>query len=260
MSEDSLSIDNHKKRMPLIEHLQELKSRVVQTLAIFLIAFIYTYLNSKSFYTFLASPLMNSLENGENLVFLGVAEPFITYLKTAIVSAFIISSPVFIYHSWAFIVPGFFNEEKFMFFLIVVFSFLLFITGVAFSYYFVFPMGFKFLIGFAEASTLASLSMASYFNFAIKLLLAFGIVFQLPLFIFVLARLGLVTAMSLIGFWRYALLIAVIGGALLTPPDVMSQIVLGSSIMVLYFIGVVIAFLFGKADKETTSEGSGSEK
>jgi sec-independent protein translocase protein TatC len=234
-------------RMPLTGHLRELRDRLVSSAVVTGLAFCLTYYYSQDLYDILKAPLLPALPDGSQfMAFHGVVEPFFVYLKIGIVAAIILASPFLIYHTWAFLLPALKDTERVWFLPVVFCSFLLFTTGVWFAYEFVFPVGFKYLMSFATDDFKPFLSMSLYFSLATKLLLAFGVVFQLPLVILVLARLGIVDGWMLIRWWRFALLTAVILGALLTPPDVFSQVLMGGPIMVLYGLGIIVAFIFGK--------------
>lgn len=251
--------DREAAELPLTGHLSELRKRLINSVVTVLVAFLITYSYSEEVYSILARPLMPALPEGTNfLAFSGVVEPFYTYLKAAIVAAIVLSSPVIIYQFWAFVAPGLYKDEKRWFVPIVTVSLGLFGGGVLFAYNIVFPVGFDYLLGFASSTLKPVLSMGDYFSLATKMLIAFGIVFQIPLLILVLARLGLVDAKSLIGYWRYALLTSVIAGALLTPPDIFSQLLMGGPIMILYAMGIVLASLFGK--KGEADKGTGSRE
>jgi sec-independent protein translocase protein TatC len=238
-------------RMPLTGHLREFRDRLVICVIAIGIAFVGTYTYSEVLYNILKEPLMPALPEGsEFMAFTGVVEPFFTYLKVAFVAAFILASPVVLYQAWAFLLPALQESERRWFMPVIVSSVVLFMIGVVFAYMVVFPVGFKYLLSFAAPDLRPVLSMGLYFSLATKLLIAFGIVFQLPLVILVLARLGMVDGPMLIHYWKYALLSAVIVGAFLTPPDVFSQLLMGGPIMLLYGIGIIIAFVFGKKKEE----------
>ncbi|HHL39741.1 MAG TPA: twin-arginine translocase subunit TatC [Deltaproteobacteria bacterium] len=234
-------------RMSFTGHLKELRERLVVSVAAIVVCFAITYYYAVEVYMILSEPLLPALpEDQRFLAFTGVVEPFFTYLKAAFVAAIIMASPVLLFEAWAFVAPGLYRGERKWFAPVVVASFLLFILGVYFGYKVVFPIGFKYLLSFAGPELKPVLSMGAYFSLATKLLIAFGIVFQLPLVILVLARLGIVDAPMLIGWWRYALLLSIVVGAVLTPPDVFSQLLMGGPIMILYGLGIIIAMLFGK--------------
>lgn len=239
--------DTKSGAMTLVGHLRELRSRLVKAVLAVAVAFIFTYTYAEDVYQLLIAPLMAALppEHGF-MAFTALAEPFFTYLKAALVGAFIVSSPVVLYQLWAFVAPGLHASEKRTFLPLIFFSIVLFFVGIAFAYMVVFPVAFKYLVGFAGPEIKPYLSMGLYFSLATKLLMAFGAAFQLPLVMVVLARLGIVRARAFAAWWRYALLSSVAIGAVLTPPDIFSQLLMGGPLMVLYGIGVLLAFIFGK--------------
>jgi sec-independent protein translocase protein TatC len=242
-------------RMLLTEHLRELRDRLVICAIAVGLAFIPTYTYSEHLYDFIKRPLMPALPKGQEfMAFTGVVEPFFTFLKVGLLAAVVLASPVLLYQAWAFIVPALKQQEKKWMAPVVFASVVLFFTGVVFAHQVVFPVGFKYLLSFASEELRPVLSIASYFSLATKLLLAFGVVFQLPLFILVFARLGMVDSAMLVRYWKYALLAAVSIGALLTPPDVFSQLLMGGPIMVLYGVGIIVAHVFGKKKEEEEEE------
>ncbi len=247
--------------MPLMAHLRELRRRVVISVAVILVAFLFTYSYAAELYALLTKPLIPVLPEGDQqMAFTGVVEPFFTYLKAAIVAALIISSPVLLYQMWAFIAPGLHKEERVWFLPVIFVSVLLFLGGVYFAYEVVLPMGLAYLIGYAGPSLQPVIVIGEYFTLAIKFLLSFGIVFQIPLVILVLSRLGVVDAGMLIRGWRVALLASVIAGALLTPPDIVSQLLLGGPIMGLYASGIIRAAIFGKGKGKVKGKGKSKKK
>lgn len=233
-------------RDKLISHLREVRTRVVYSVVAILIAFGFSYPFSEYFFEILTGPLLPALPEGNSLAYTGIVEPFFTYLKVAFCASFIFASPVVLYQFWAFIAPALYDKEKKVFVIIVIFSALLFYSGSYFAYGFIFPVGFDYLIKFAGTDVVPVITMGGYFSLATKLLIAFGLIFQIPLVILVLSLLGVVTAKMLLGWWRYALLGSVIISALLTPPDVISQVLMAVPMMGLYFAGIVIAYFFGK--------------
>lgn len=246
--------------MPLVVHLKELKKRLVVAIIAIGVAFVVTYSFSEELYAFLAAPVLAALPaENEFLAFTGVVEPFYTYLKVALTASVVLASPVIFYEIWAFATPGLLKNEKRWFIPIVIVSVFFFLIGVSFAYFVVFPVAFKFLLSYAAAELRPILSMGLYFSFATKMLIAFGAVFEMPIFVLVLSRLGLVTAAKLIAWWKYALLFSVIVGALLTPPDVFSQSLMAAPIMILYVISIGVAHFFGKKVEKSESEKEDEE-
>ncbi len=243
------------KRMPFTAHLSELRQRLIISLIAVGVGFGVSYAFSEELFDILKKPLMPALPEGhEFLAFTGVVEPFFTYLKVALVSGIILASPVILYQTWLFVAPGLYEHERRWFLPVVFASVVLFGLGVVFAYFVVFPVGFKYLLSFASPELRPVLSIGLYFSLATKLLIAFGVVFQMPLFILVLTRLGVVDAPMLISYWKYALVMALVVGALLTPPDAFSQFLMAGPIMILYGISVIIAKVFAKKKEETVEE------
>lgn len=246
------------RRLPLTSHLRELRTRVMNSAVALVVAFAVVYPFAGDIYGILTEPLLPSLPPEQRfMAFTGVVEPFFIYLKSAFIAAVILACPVIFYQGWSFVLPALKQQERRWLLPIVIASVLLFLSGVLFGYHFVFPVGFKYLLSFATPELKPILSMGLYFSLAVKLLLAFGIVFQLPLVMLVLARFGIVDAEMLIGFWKYALVLSVVAGAVLTPPDVFSQLLMGGPIMLLYGLGILVTKFFGK--KKPAKEGEKAE-
>lgn len=237
-------------KMAFTAHLKELRKRLIISCVAALVGFSLTYTYSIEIFEFLLLPLKPALPKGQEfMVFTSVTEPFFTYLKVGILSGIIAASPVILYQVWAFVAPGLYENEKRIFLPAVLGSALLFLCGVAFAYFVVFPLAFKYLLGFASPELKPLLSISVYFSMATKLLLAFGIVFQLPLAILVLSIMGIVDAGMLIRYWKYALVVNLIVSAILTPPDVFSQVLMAVPLMALYVLGIILAKLFGKKSR-----------
>ena len=196
------------------------------------------------------------MKPGDSLIFTGLPEAFFTYLKVAFLAGLMVAAPVIIYQFWMFVAPGLYDREKRLMLPIVFLSSIFFIGGALFGYFIVFPWGFKFFLGFATETIRPMPSMKEYLGFSAKLLLAFGLVFELPLVITFLARLGIVSVDFLKKNRKYALLLFFVGAALLTPPDVVTQIMMALPLMVLYEISIIGARVFGKKKPaaETKSE------
>ncbi|MFQ5329197.1 MAG: twin-arginine translocase subunit TatC [Thermodesulfobacteriota bacterium] len=241
--------------MPLTSHLYELRKRLIIAVIATLIGFIISYAFSEPLFQLLAAPLVDALPEGTtSLVFLGIIEPFFTYLKVALVAGIVLASPVILYQIWAFAAPALYKEERRWFLPIVVVSTLFFILGITFAYKLVFPFAFKYLMGFANAELRPELSIALYFTIAIKLLLAFGIVFELPFFMTILSRIGVTNAAFFSHYRRYAIVLAVVLSALLTPPDIFSQLMMAGPVILLYELGILGAKIFGKKKVEESEE------
>jgi len=238
-------------RMPLTSHLEELRRKLIISGVSWLVAFLACYSFAEPLFDLIATPVRAALPEGTSLVFITATEPFFTYLKIGALAGLLVSMPVIFWQIWSFVAPGLYQNEKRYIFPFVLASTLCFATGAFFGYRFVFPMAFKVLIEFGTGSgeLSAMLSMGSYLSLSSKLLLAFGLVFELPVVIFFLARMGLVDHKMLARNRKFALLAAFLIGAMLTPPDVFSQTALALPFIILYEIGIIVARLFGKRRK-----------
>ncbi|MBI5896912.1 MAG: twin-arginine translocase subunit TatC, partial [Desulfobacterales bacterium] len=198
------------------------------------------------------APLMRVMQHGDHLIYTNLPEAFFTFLKTAFFTGIVLAAPVLLYQFWMFVAPGLYDREKKLALPILSLSILFFGAGILFAYFVVFPFGFKFFVGFGSETVRPMPSMREYLSFASKLLLAFGLVFEMPMAITLLARLGIVSVDWLRKYRRYAILLFFIVAAILTPPDVISQILMALPMMLLYEISILGARLVGrkKADDE----------
>jgi sec-independent protein translocase protein TatC len=233
-------------KLPFTAHLAELRTRLIRCFAAVGIGFLISYGFKEKLFEILTRPLIQVMNEGETLIFTGIPEAFFTFLKVSFLAGLLLAIPVIMFEFWMFVAPGLYkNERKIMMPIIIISSFF-FIGGALFGYFIVFPFGFQFLLGF-ETETLRPMpSMKEYLSFSAKLLLAFGFVFELPLVITFLARIGLVTVDFLKKNRKYAVLIFFIISAILTPPDVVTQIMMSIPLMVLYEISIIGAKVFGK--------------
>jgi sec-independent protein translocase protein TatC len=237
---------DEEEKLPLTEHLEELRDRLIRCFIAIFCGFVVAYIFKEDLFRILTRPLIRVMEQGDNLIFTGIPEAFFTYLKVSLLAGLMLAAPVVIYQFWMFVAPGLYRHERRLMIPIVFVSAFFFIGGALFGYFLVFPFGFKFLLGFATETIRPLPSMREYLSFSSKLLLAFGFVFELPIVITFLARLGLVSVDFLKKNRKYALLLFFVGSALLTPPDVVTQIMLALPMMVLYEISIIGARLFGR--------------
>jgi len=238
------------EKIPFTEHLEELRKRITICIIAIGIGFAISYSFAEKIYFLLAKPLQQVLPSHSTLIFTSPTEAFLTYLKTALISGLFLAIPVVLHQIWKFIAPGLYKPEKSYAIPFVVSSSILFIGGALFGYFIVFPVAFKFLMSFASDSIQALPSMREYFNFVTKLLLAFGIIFETPIFIFFLAKLGIVNYKMLCKYRKYFLLLAFFLGAILTPPDVVTQTLMAIPLIILYEISVQITRVFEKKSGE----------
>ena len=233
-------------KIPFTAHLEELRKRLITCFVAVGIGFVLSYGFKEKLFQILTRPLIGVMQAGDKLIFTGLPEAFFTYLKVAFLFGIILAAPVIFYQFWMFVAPGLYDKEKRLMFPIVFLSTVFFVGGAFFGYFIVFPYGFKFFLGFASDIIKPLPSMREYLSFASKLLLAFGLVFELPLIITFLAKLGMVSVSFLKKNRKYALLLFFVGAAILTPPDVVTQIMMALPLMVLYEISIVGARIFGK--------------
>ncbi|MEN9618622.1 MAG: Sec-independent protein translocase protein TatC, partial [Pseudomonadota bacterium] len=195
-------------------------------------------------YDLLAAPLVAQLPTGATLIATSVISPFLVPLKILLMTAFLLALPVVLYQAWAFIAPGLYSHEKKLVLPLVVSSTLLFMVGVAFCYFFVFGQVFKFIQSFAPKSITAAPDIEAYLGFVINMFIAFGLAFEVPIVVIVLARMNVVTIDKLKDFRSYFIVLAFIIAAIVTPPDVVSQLALAIPMCILYEIGIWAAQLF----------------
>jgi sec-independent protein translocase protein TatC len=244
--------------MPFTEHLEELRRRLIICFVAVGVGFVICYFFSKQLFEILMRPLLQVMPPEESLIFTALPEAFFTYLKVALLAGIGLASPVIIYQFWRFIAPGLYHKERRALMPIVLFSTFFFVGGALFGYFVVFPFGFKFFIGFASDNIRAMPSIREYLKFAAKLLFAFGFIFELPLFTFFLARLGLVNAELLRSKQKYAILVIFMLAAILTPPDVVTQVMMAGPLLILYELSIWIAKVFGRKPLDLEEEEEAS--
>jgi sec-independent protein translocase protein TatC len=207
-------------------------------------------------YDFLAAPLIANLPDGTKLIATSVISPFMVPLKILLMTGFLIALPVVLYQAWAFVAPGLYTHEKKLVMPLVISSTLLFFIGVAFCYYFVFGQVFKFIQSFAPKSITAAPDIEAYLSFVLTMFVAFGLSFEVPIVVIVLARMNLVTIQKLKDFRSYFIVLAFIIAAIVTPPDVVSQLALAIPMVLLYELGIWAAQLFIKHTRAPEDAGA----
>lgn len=239
------------EKLSFIEHLEELRKRIIKCLVAIVIGFALSYAFAKKIFSLLAKPLNEALPPNSHLIFTSPTEAFWIYLKAAFITGFFLAAPFILYQIWKFIAPGLYEREKAYVAPFVISSSILFIGGAFFGYFFVFPPAFKFLItNFASDLIQPLPSMKEYYSLATTLLLAFGVIFETPVFIFFLAKLEIVNYKMLLRFQKYAIVLAFFFGAILTPgPDVFSQFMMAIPLLILYEISVLITWFLKKNKK-----------
>ena len=231
---------------PFVQHLIELRDRLVKATIAVLVAgaALAIYPGPAELYDLLAAPLVAQLPTGATLIATSVISPFLVPLKILLMTAFLLALPVVLYQMWAFVAPGLYSHEKKLVLPLVVSSTVLFMVGVAFCYFFVFGQVFKFIQSFAPKSITAAPDIEAYLSFVISMFIAFGLAFEVPIVVIVLARMNVVTIEKLKHFRSYFIVLAFIIAAIVTPPDVVSQLALAIPMCVLYEIGIWAAQLF----------------
>ena len=238
-------------KSPLLSRLGDIRKRLVRAAIAVGIGFAIAYGFSEKLFAILAYPLKANMAPGDRLVYTGLPEMFLVYIKTALVAGLLLAAPYVFYQIYLLVAPGYYQKEKKNITLFVLCSTVLFVGGSLFGYFVVFPHGFKFFLAFSNDSLRALPSVKQYFSLAVKLLFAFGFVFELPVAAFFLSRMGVVTADFLKEKRRYAILLIFIIAAFLTPPDVISQFMMALPLVVLYEFSILIARIAGKKKKET---------
>ena len=243
-------------------HIAELRSRLIKIIIVYAVFFFIAFIFWKDIFAWMSAPLVEALKLSKHsqIIFTGLAEPFMTAVKIALFTGFFASLPFILYQVWAFIAPGLYDNEKKLIFPFVFWGTIMFIAGAAFAYYVVFPIGFKALITFGGHQFTAMPKISEYVSFFGKLMIGFGITFELPVATFFLAKLGLVTDKTLKDFSRYAIVIIFILAAVLTPPDIFSQIAMATPLLILYGVSIIIAKVVNPAQKEKKSTNQSQEE
>jgi sec-independent protein translocase protein TatC len=241
------------KAMPLLAHLVELRKRLIWSVAAFLLCFAVCYHFSQQIYSFLAEPLAHILEQrtgqSRGLIYTALYEAFFTYIKVAVFGALFLSFPVIATQVWLFVAPGLYRSEKRAFMPFLVATPVLFIAGAALAYYFVFPTAWRFFLSFQSANGAGGLpiqltaKVSEYLDLVMKLIFAFGIAFQLPVGLTLLAKVGIISSRGMRKFRRYAYVGCFIAAAVLTPPDVLTMTGLALPLVLLYEISIFSARL-----------------
>jgi sec-independent protein translocase protein TatC len=241
---------------PFVSHLIELRDRLIRALLAVVVAFIALCIwpGPSGMYDLLAAPLVAHLPKGATLIATNVISPILVPLKITLMAAFMLALPVVLYQVWAFVAPGLYSHEKKLVLPLVISSTLLFITGVAFCYFLVIPGMSQFIQAFAPTSITAAPDIEQYFGFVLTLFLVFGISFEVPIAVIVLARIGVVTIEQLKQFRGYFIVAAFIIAAVVTPPDVISQLALAIPMCILYEVGIIAARLLIKHTQAPDAE------
>ena len=251
MAEPSKEDELAGTEQPFVAHLVELRDRLIKAFIAVAVAgaVLALWPGPAALYDILAAPLTATLPKGATLIATSVISPFLVPLKILLMTAFLIALPVVLYQVWAFVAPGLYAHEKKLVMPLVISSTLLFFIGVAFCYFFVFGQVFAFIQSFAPKSITAAPDIEAYLSFVLTMFLAFGLAFEVPIVVIVLARMGIVSIEKLKAFRSYFIVLAFIIAAVVTPPDVVSQLALAIPMCLLYELGIWAAQIFIKHTK-----------
>ncbi len=224
-----------------ISHLLELRNRLLKVVVGFLIVFIALFPFANKIYALLAYPLLSKMPAGGQMIATAVTTPFFVPMKVAMLAAFVISLPNTLYQIWSFIAPGLYAHEKKFMMPLVIFSSLLFLAGMSFAYFLVFPVIFGFIVGTAPKGVAVMTDIGNYLDFVITLFMAFGLAFEVPIAVVLVVRFGWVNIKALKEARPYVIVGAFVVGAIFTPPDIISQFMLAVPMWLLYEIGILVA-------------------
>ncbi len=224
-----------------MSHLIELRDRLLRCVIALLLVFICLFPWASELYNFLAQPMLASLPAGGQLIATEVTAPFFVPVKVTMMAALVIALPYLLYQIWAFVAPGLYVHEKKLVVPLIVTSTLLFLCGIAFAYFLVFPVVFHFMVSVAPQGVAVMTDIGKYLDFVLTLFLAFGVTFEVPVAVVILVKMGMVTVAKLKEIRPYVVVGAFVIGAIFTPPDVVSQIMLAVPLWILYEIGILVA-------------------
>ena len=259
---DSESLSTNEKEMPFHAHFVELRQRLLKSVAAVGVGTLVCFPFATKFFAFLSAPVYNALpEESRQLIFLNPVEPFFVYLKLGVLAGFILASPFVFFQIWRFIAPGLYAHERRSLIPLVFWSTVTFMIGALFCYFGVLPFGLQALIGAGmteEFAATAQISMAAYYDLIIRLIAAFGIVFEMPIFSYFLTKLGVITYRTLTKHWRIAVVMIFTVAAILTPPDVLTQILLGIPMCLLYGVSIWVSKAAGRRNEAISDEMDGT--
>jgi sec-independent protein translocase protein TatC len=266
-----MSAQKEAAKMSFWEHLDELRSRLMKAAIAYIVGTSIVWAYRDPILAWLWKPFADSwrsehLPDNPSLNFAAPGDAFVAYFKLSMIGGILVAAPVIFYQLWAFIAPGLYAKEKKIALPFVFFSTVLFVGGGLFGWRVAFPVAFQYFLGLASTAQTSGLTirpvvmMGDYLNFASGLLLAFGLVFELPVFILFLSIAGIVNYLQLIRFGRWFILVAFTVGAILTPPDMTSQILLSVPLCLLYFASIGLAYVFGKKPSKEQLESARAER
>jgi sec-independent protein translocase protein TatC len=240
-----------------ISHLIELRSRLLRAIVAVVIVLAALFPFAKDIYAALARPLLRVLPHGSTMIATDVTGTFLVPLKVTLMAAFLLALPYVLYQAWAFVAPGLYQHEKRLVIPVLVSSFVFFLVGMAFAYFFVFPIAFGFFAGYAPIGVQMMTDIDKYLSFVLTMFIAFGITFETPVVVIVLVRMRIVTLEKLRSARPYVIVGAFVVGAVFTPPDVISQLLLAVPLWLLFELGILLArFVALPVEKTEASEAA----
>lgn len=245
---------------PFLSHLVELRDRLLRAVLVILIIFLGLFTFSAELYSFLAEPLLVHLPKGGGMIATDVASPFLTPFKLALVTAVFISMPFLLYQLWAFIAPGLYKHEKGLAFPLLLSSIVLFYLGMVFAYFVVFPLMFGFFTGITLQGVTMMTDITKYLDFVLKMFFAFGMAFEVPIATILVITTGMTTAEKLAAKRPYIIVVAFVAGMLLTPPDVVSQMLLAIPMWLLFELGIIFSRLLMRKRERLAKERAEQEE
>ena len=243
-----------------ISHLIEMRDRLLRAVIAVVLIFICLFPWAKDIYGLLAQPLLAALPKGGQMIATEITTPFFVPMKVTLMAAFLLALPWVFYQAWAFVAPGLYQHEKRIGVPLVIASVILFVTGMAFAYFLVFPLVFHFIVSVTPTGVAVMTDIGKYLDFVLTMFMAFGITFQVPIAVVLLVKMGMVSVAKLREIRPYVIVGAFVIGAIFTPPDVVSQFMLATPLWVLYELGIIVAALLSKPKAEAEAEAqSGSD-
>jgi sec-independent protein translocase protein TatC len=245
-----------------ISHLIEMRDRLLRAVLGVVLVFVCLFPWAQDLYALLAQPLLAALPKGGQMIATEVTTPFFVPIKVTMMAAFLLTLPWVFYQAWAFVAPGLYQHEKRLGVPLIVASVLLFLLGMAFAYFLVFPVVFGFIVGVAPAGVAVMTDIGKYLDFVMTLFMAFGITFEVPVAVVLLVKMGMVSVAKLREIRSYVIVGAFVVGAIFTPPDIISQFMLAIPLWLLYELGIVVAAMMTRAQPQPGSDYvplSGSE-
>jgi sec-independent protein translocase protein TatC len=236
------------EKKPFTAHLKELRDRLVISLAGLGLAFIVTYSFKEKLFHFLMQPFVRVMPAKSSFIFTSITEAFVTYFKVSLVAALFLAAPVILYEVWMFVAPGLYEKEKKYIAPFIIFGSFFFLGGALFCYYVTMPVVYHFFVSYAGAMIIPMPSLKEYMSLTLKMLIIFGLIFQMPLVAYYLAKAGIINYRGLAKKRRYAILAIAVLSAIITPPEVSSQLLMAVPMYGLFELSVVIARVFGKKE------------